>query len=119
MYIMIKVILLVSFLFLVDRSLSSPIKQSKTKVLILGAGLAGIKAAKTLLDRNITDILILEGMNYTGGRIHAVKFANYTIETGANWIHFVNEDDTKPLVERKEARGVRVHKYNYSSIIVR
>ena len=119
MCIMIKIILLVSFLFLVDRSLSSPIKHNKTKVLILGAGLAGIRAAKTLLDRNITDILILEWMNYTGGRIHAVKFANYTIETGANWIHFVKEDDTKPLVERKEARDVRVHKYNYSNIIVR
>lgn len=72
-----------------------------------------------LLDRNITDILILEGKNYTGGRIHAMKFANYTIEAGANWIHFVNEDDTKPFLERKEARSVRVHTYNYSNIIMR
>ena len=85
---MFKIILLVSFLFLVDRSLSSPIKQNKTKVLILGAGLSGIKAAKTLLDRNITDILILEGKNYTGGRIHAIEFANHSIETGANWDSF-------------------------------
>ncbi|PFX17976.1 Polyamine oxidase [Stylophora pistillata] len=119
MYVTIKIILFLTLLFLVDRSLSSPIKQNKTKVLILGAGLAGIRAAKTLLDRNITDILILEGKNYTGGRIHAMKFTNYTIEAGANWIHFVNEDDTKPFLERKEARSVRVHTYNYSNIIMR
>ena len=87
-------ILLKEFLFR-----SSPIKQKKTKVLILGAGLAGIKAAKTLLDRDITDILILEGKNYTGGRIHAIEFANYSIETGANWIHFVNDGEPKSWIE--------------------
>ena len=119
MYIIFKIILLVSFLFLVDRSLSSPIKQNKTKVLILGAGLSGIKAAKTLLDRNITDILILEGKNYTGGRIHAIEFANHSIETGANWIHFVNEDETKPIVDRRDAKKMKGLTSNYSDILVR
>ena len=119
MYIMFKIILLVSFLFLVDRSLSSPIKQNKTKVLILGAGLSGIKAAKTLLDRNVTDILILEGKNYTGGRIHAIEFANYSIETGANWIHFINEDETKPIVDRRDAKKLKGLTSNYSDILVR
>ena len=104
MYIIFKIILLVSFLFLVDRSLSSPIKQNKTKVLILGAGLSGIKAAKTLLDRNITDILILEGKNYTGGRIHAIEFANHSIETGANWIHFVEKPNLSWIEETQKKK---------------
>ncbi|PFX17977.1 Polyamine oxidase [Stylophora pistillata] len=94
-------------------------KRKKTKVLILGAGLSGIRAAKTLLDRNITDILILEGESYTGGRIHALKFADYTVEAGANWIHLVDDDETKPLVQRKEAGNIRAITCNYSDIIVR
>ena len=98
---------------------SSPIKQKKTKVLILGAGLAGIKAAKTLLDRDITDILILEGKNYTGGRIHAIEFANHSIETGANWIHFVNDGETKPIVDRRNAKKMKGLTSNYSDILVR
>ena len=107
-------ILLKEFLFR-----SSPIKQKKTKVLILGAGLAGIKAAKTLLDRDITDILILEGKNYTGGRIHAIEFANYPIETGANWIHFVNDTETKPIVDRGRAKKMKGLTSNYSDILIR
>ena len=99
--------------------LSSPIKQKKTKVLILGAGLAGIKAAKTLLDRDITDILILEGKNYTGGRINVTEFANYPIETGANWIHFVNDNGTKPIVNRRDAIKMQGLTSNYSDILVR
>lgn len=51
----------------------------------------------------MTDILIIERENFTGGRIHALKFANNTIKAGANWIHLVDEDETKRLVEGKDA----------------
>ena len=120
MHIASRIILLLSLLFLVNKSLSSPIKQNKTKVLILGAGLSGIRAAKTLLDRNITDILILEGKNYTGGRIHSVTFANlYTIQAGVNWIHFINDEETKALKERRDAMNIRGITSNYSDIMVR
>ncbi len=39
------------------------------KVLILGAGMAGIRAAKTLYDAGITDFLVLEATNRIGGRL--------------------------------------------------
>lgn len=32
--------------------------------IIIGAGLAGISAARTLLQNNVKDILILEGINW-------------------------------------------------------
>lgn len=51
----------------------------------------------------MTDILIIKRENFTGGRIHASKFANNTITAGANWIHLVDEDETKRLVEGKDA----------------
>ena len=106
-------------LFMVERSSSSPVKVNKTKVLILGAGLSGIKAAKTLLDKGITDFLILDGKNYTGGRIHSVPFAGLNIQAGANWIHFTNDEDTVPLVERRDAKKLKGIRSNYSDYIIR
>ena len=119
MHITRSAILTVILLSSVERSLSSPVKVNKTKVLILGAGLSGITAAKTLLDKNITDFLILEGKNYTGGRIHAVPFAGLNIEVGANWIHFTDDEDTAPLVELKDAKKMNGIWSNYSDFVIR
>jgi polyamine oxidase len=41
----------------------------KTSVLILGAGTAGIAAAKALSDAGVSDFLILEYNDYIGGRV--------------------------------------------------
>lgn len=41
------------------------------KVLILGAGVSGINAAKTLVSEHELDFLILEGEDHIGGRIHS------------------------------------------------
>lgn len=65
----------------------------KTKVAILGAGVAGITAAQTLHNASITDFLILDANPYVGGRMANTQFGinpltkkPYTIELGANWI---------------------------------
>ncbi|KAH9862890.1 hypothetical protein J1614_010983 [Plenodomus biglobosus] len=69
----------------------------RTKVAIIGAGVAGITAAVTLSNQSITDFLILEYNNGIGGRMRNTKFgadANgnpYTIELGANWISGLGE----------------------------
>ena len=114
-----RVILTLLLLFMVERSLSSPVKVNTTKVLILGAGLSGITAAKTLLDKGITDFLILDGKNYTGGRIHAVPFAGLNVEAGANWIHHTDDEDTEPLVKLRDAKKINGIRSNYSDFIVR
>ena len=111
--------LVLFLLFMVGRSLSSPVKGNKTKVLILGAGLSGIKAAKTLLDKNITDFLILEGKNNTGGRIHAVPFAGVVVEAGANWIQFADDEESAPIVRLKDAKNMNGIVSNFSDFIIR
>ena len=94
-------------------------EENKSKVLILGAGLSGITAAKTLLENNITDFLIIEGKNYTGGRIHAVPFGELMVEVGANWIQYTEEDDTEPLLKRKNDRNMNGIWTNYSDFLIR
>ena len=90
-----------------------------TKVLILGAGLAGITAAKTLLENNITDFYILEAKDHIGGRIHAVQFEGVTIETGANWLHSLNDDDSAAFAKRMDVTRMSGIWCNYSDIIIR
>jgi monoamine oxidase len=49
-----------------------------SKILIIGAGAAGIAAAAHLLEKGFKNLLILEAKNRIGGRIHTVKFCKYS-----------------------------------------
>lgn len=63
-----------------------------TKVLILGAGMSGITAAKTLSDNGTTDFIILEARDEIGGRMWSEVLAKtgVRIELGANWIQGID-----------------------------
>ena len=61
--------------------------QKDAKVLIFGAGAAGVTAARILHDSGVTNIKILEAHNEIGGRIRNKPFGSVWVEVGANWIH--------------------------------
>ena len=66
----------------------------KVDVLILGAGMAGISAARTLEVNGVTDFLVLEATDRVGGRIREYDGpVEPPIEVGANWIHGLDPDD--------------------------
>jgi hypothetical protein len=63
-------------------------------VVIVGAGITGITAARTAVDNGLT-VAILEADDHYGGRIHTVYGPSgfpYPVEMGAGWVHdqFVN-----------------------------
>ena len=93
-------------------------KTRRTKVLILGAGVAGITAAKTLQENGVEDFLILEAQDYIGGRFKQRSFAGVNLEEGANWIHYA-EDKENPLWELKQKYNLRGVFTNYSDVIMR
>lgn len=88
MYQRIALILLLAWAQLVN---PKPVKLN-SEVLILGAGIAGISAAKTLSDNNITDFIILEAEKRIGGRLKSLVLQtnNTRIELGANWIQGID-----------------------------
>ncbi|KAH8307781.1 hypothetical protein KR044_013350 [Drosophila immigrans] len=60
------------------------------KVLIIGAGMAGLSAANHLLQNGCDDFLIVEARGRVGGRIVSIPLDNnQKVELGANWIHGV------------------------------
>ncbi|MGK0391060.1 MAG: monoamine oxidase [Maribacter sp.] len=77
------------------------------KVIIVGAGAAGLAAAKKLDEQGI-DYQILEATDHYGGRIQKNdEFADFPIDTGAEWIHedksilnfLINQPGNEPNVE--------------------
>jgi monoamine oxidase len=55
-------------------------------IVIIGAGVAGLSAARALADRGLQPI-VLEGRERIGGRIWTVRLDRNAIDLGASWIH--------------------------------
>ena len=75
----------------------------KHQVLILGAGMAGIRAARTLYDAGIKNFLVLEATDRIGGRLLLKnieeKYGGGTVELGGNWVHGTNNNPIWTLVQ--------------------
>ncbi|KAK9496546.1 hypothetical protein O3M35_013171 [Rhynocoris fuscipes] len=56
------------------------------KVVIVGAGMAGLSAAASLAQGGIKNIVILEAKQRAGGRIHSCRLGNVTVELGSEFI---------------------------------
>lgn len=63
----------------------------KPRVVIIGAGMAGLTAANTLYtspgSTESFEVCVVEGGNRIGGRINTSEFCGDRIEMGATWIH--------------------------------
>jgi monoamine oxidase len=76
-----------SLLFLLFTS-SAGAAGNKADVIVIGAGVSGLAAARTLVSEGLS-VIVLEAQNRIGGRIKTSKdyFGGQTIELGAQWIH--------------------------------
>ena len=59
------------------------------KILVIGAGIAGLSAAASLADSGF-DVQVMEASGRYGGRIKSVDFEGFTADHGASWIHGIN-----------------------------
>ncbi|KAL2936100.1 Polyamine oxidase [Bienertia sinuspersici] len=91
-----KLLILLSILLLL---VTLVFAASSPSVIIVGAGMSGISAAKRLHDNNIKDFIILEATNRIAGRIHKTEFGGRTVEKGANWLHGVGGPQKNPMYE--------------------
>eukprot|EP01125_Pyxidicula_operculata_P009665 TRINITY_DN316_c0_g1_i11.p1 TRINITY_DN316_c0_g1~~TRINITY_DN316_c0_g1_i11.p1 ORF type:complete len:350 (-),score=58.76 TRINITY_DN316_c0_g1_i11:718-1767(-) len=82
-------------------------------VIIIGAGMAGITAAKQLKDRGFK-VVVLEARPRTGGRIWTEKFAdNKVVDLGAEWTHTFWSN---PLTEIARQHDIGLFPSNYESV---
>lgn len=59
----------------------------KPKVVVIGAGIAGLSAASKLRKSGQVEVCVLEASERVGGRIHTGKIGDNKVEFGAAWIH--------------------------------
>ncbi|TID31125.1 hypothetical protein CANINC_000277 [Pichia inconspicua] len=61
------------------------------KVIIVGAGISGLKAAKDLNERGVST-LVLEARDRIGGRIYTDRSTTHHYDFGASWFHATMEN---------------------------
>ncbi|XP_058803885.1 spermine oxidase-like [Phymastichus coffea] len=57
------------------------------KIIIVGAGPAGIAAASKLFESGFKNVKILEAEDRIGGRVFTTEFGNYSVDLGGQWVH--------------------------------
>uniref|UniRef100_A0A1B6GBZ3 Amine oxidase domain-containing protein n=1 Tax=Cuerna arida TaxID=1464854 RepID=A0A1B6GBZ3_9HEMI len=69
-----------------DEAFKVPESWSQPKVVVIGAGIAGLSAAHRLVQCGLCDVTILEATDRPGGRIQSCWFTNSVAELGASLI---------------------------------
>jgi monoamine oxidase len=81
------------------------------KVLVVGAGVAGLSAARHLVDRGI-EVVVLEARDRIGGRVWTDNSLGSPIDLGAAWIHGKKHN---PIMGLAKQHHIRTFRTDYSS----
>lgn len=86
---------------------------NQTQVLIIGAGIAGLAAARELKAKGIS-ATILEGRPRIGGRVYSDRsLNNLPLDIGASWIHGI---DNNPIYKLAQSGNIKTLETNYEEI---
>ncbi|WRX08145.1 Amine oxidase - like 1 [Theobroma cacao] len=88
---------------------------TRSSVVVIGAGISGISAAKVLAENGIEDLVILEASDRIGGRIRKENFGGVSVELGAGWIAGVGGKESNPVWEIAAQLGLRTCFSDYSN----
>jgi monoamine oxidase len=87
-----------------EEDMTDPLSTS-ANVLVLGAGIAGLAAARTLTDKGLS-VIVLEARNRIGGRMWTDSSLGLPLDLGASWIHGVDGNPITKLAEEFGAKTV-------------
>src|SRR5271154_3844023 len=76
-------------------------------VAVIGAGAAGIGAARRLSEAGTVSVLVLEARDRVGGRVHTIAPTGFALDRGAEWLHSA---DINPLSPIAQGLGFAVHR---------
>ena len=79
--------------------------------IVIGAGMSGTTSARMLADAG-QRVVVLEGRDRVGGRMHSDHSAGFSVDRGASWIHGI---DGSPLWELVQALDIPTLEYTVGS----
>ena len=82
-----------------------PAATKSSSVIIIGAGMSGLCAARSLTNANYTNVTLLEARSYIGGRTITKQIGDsgVMVDAGAAWIHGTKDN---PLIAMCEDYGI-------------
>jgi monoamine oxidase len=89
-------------------------RMSTFDTIVVGAGMSGLTAARMLADAG-QRVVVLEGRDRIGGRMHSDRDAGFPVDLGASWIHGI---DDSPLWDLVQALGIPTIEYTVGSFQV-
>jgi len=89
-----------------------PAMAAGERVIVIGAGMAGLAAARSLADAGY-EVTVLEARDRTGGRIWTDTSLGFPLELGAGWIHGITGN---PLVTLAQSAGARLASHDVDSL---
>ena len=87
-------------------SLPAPELQRRASVLVVGAGISGLAAARALAQRGIDDVHVLDLEDAAGGNSRGHRIAGMACPLGAHYLPLPGEQATE-VIELLEALGLR------------
>lgn len=87
------------------------IKRDNISVLVVGAGMSGVKAANQLSKQGFK-VTVLEGRDRVGGRTWSDDSLGTPLDLGASWIHGIEDN---PIYQLAKELGVPLHEWDYEN----
>ncbi|MGC5702125.1 FAD-dependent oxidoreductase [Pseudomonas sp. NFXW11] len=84
-----------------------------TRVLVVGAGFAGLAAANALITAGI-EVQVLEARPRIGGRTHTLALGNAQVDAGGSWIH---DPEGNPLSELAQFMALDTLEFSIAEMI--
>jgi len=73
---------------------------SQVDAVVIGAGAAGIAAARRLVDAGGVSVLVLEARERAGGRAWTIAAGGHPADLGCEWLHSADRNVLAPLAEQ-------------------
>ncbi len=86
-------------------------------VLIVGAGIAGLAAARSLVDAG-WPVRLIEARDRIGGRVYTNRDWGVPLEMGASWIHGIKDNPLTELAQQAHVQTVPTDYYEAAKVAV-
>jgi len=90
---------------------AAEIMETAGTVIVIGAGFAGLAAARDLT-RSGREVIVVDARDRAGGRAHTVSLNGIPADLGPSWIHGV---EGNPMVELAASAGVEILPFDYDN----
>lgn len=92
-----------------------PVAEEVTRVIVIGAGVAGLSAARALHDSG-TETVVLEARDRIGGRTYTADVGGAKVDLGGAWIHGIRRN---PITRAAAELGLEraLHDYDAAKVV--